>query len=415
VKTGLRLLTVYLATGVMTACSHTEADVKASGSWDPKAAAIYLDQRETTWMGWPSAWRDHGTFCVSCHTVVPYVLSRPGLRKVLSEKALSESERKLLDNVTKRVRLWNEVGPFYGNEGYDGDKAAESRGTESVLNALILASFDSQTGHLSDTTRAAFNNMWALQEGNGDRRGAWSWLQFGMEPFEAKDSGYYGAALAAIAVGTAPENYRSSPDIQAKLSMLREYLNRKQSTQSTLNRVVLLWASTKLPGLVEPERQQSIINEVWDDQRSDGGWQLSALAWPQDWSLHSLVRRHLRSDGTSQLAQSDGYATGLVTFVLERAGISRTDPRLMRGLSWLERKQSKEDGSWPSFSLSQRRDPSSNIGHFMSDAATGFAVLALSEDGGHTAFSGVVTSAVSESSDQEAPKSAKTKAAVAVR
>jgi len=124
----------------LTACSHTEEKVKAADkfdSWDPKAAANYLDQRQITWMGWPSAWRDHDTFRVSCHTAVPYVLSRPVLREALAEPSLSDSEPKLLDNVTKRVRLWNEVGPFCGGEEYDGGKIAESRGTEGILNALI--------------------------------------------------------------------------------------------------------------------------------------------------------------------------------------------------------------------------------------------------------------------------------------
>jgi squalene-hopene/tetraprenyl-beta-curcumene cyclase len=197
-------------------------------------------------MGWNGAARDHETFCVSC-TTVPYVLSHPALRRVLAERALSGSELKLLDNVTKRVQLWNEVAPFYAGEGYNSTKPAESRGTEAVLNALILASYDAQIGHLSETSRSAFHNMWMLQLTEGTDKGAWSWLQFGMEPFEAKDSQYYGAALAAIAVGAAPDDYRSNPEIQEKVSKLREYLNREYATQSTINHVVLLWASAKLP------------------------------------------------------------------------------------------------------------------------------------------------------------------------
>ena len=116
--------------------------------------------------------------------------------------------------------------------------------------------------------------------------------------------------------------------------------------------------------------------------------QLSTLAWPDDWSLRSFVRTRLRADGTLQQARSDGYATGLITFVLEQAGIATEDPRLQRGLSWLARNQNKAEGSWPSLSLSQRRNPSSNVGHFMSDAATAYAVLALGENSSHT----VVTS-----------------------
>jgi squalene-hopene/tetraprenyl-beta-curcumene cyclase len=99
-----------------------------------------------------------------------------------------------------------------------------------------------------------------------------------MEPFEANDSQYYGAALAAIAAGSAPENYRSTPEIQEKLGMLRDYLNREYDKQSTINHSVLLWASTKLPGLLEADRQRSIIKEISDARQSDGGWELSALA-----------------------------------------------------------------------------------------------------------------------------------------
>jgi squalene-hopene/tetraprenyl-beta-curcumene cyclase len=361
------------------ACSHAKStQAKAPESWDPKAAAAYLDQRETTWMEWPGAARDHDTFCVSCHTAVPYIMSRPALRSSLGETAPSVVERKLLDNVTKRVELWNVTDPYYSDKEYQGGKAAESRGTEGVLNALILANYRAQNGHLSDVSRAAFSNMWATQQTEGSGKGAWSWLQFGMEPWEANDSQYYGAALAALAVGSAPENYQSNPEIQEKLGMLREYLNREYDSQSTINHAVLLWASTKLPGLVEADRQRVIIKEISDAQQSDGGWELSPLAWPKGHRLHSLVREWLRSDGTVQARKSDGYATGLMTYVLRQSGIGPEDPRLKGGWSWLATHQDKADGSWPSASLTKRRNPSSNVGHFMNDAATAYAVLALS-------------------------------------
>jgi len=382
VKFGMRqmqLVALMLATGAVSACWHAKAtQAKASESWDPKAAAAYLDRRETTWMEWPGAARDHDTFCVSCHTAVPYIMSRPVLRGALGEVAPSVNERKLLDNVAKRVQLWNVIDPYYSDKEYQGSKAAESRGTEAVLNALILANYDAQNGHLSDVTRAAFSNMWAVQLTGSSGKGAWSWLQFGMEPFEANDSQYYGAALAAIAVGVAPENYQSTPEIQEKLGMLRDYLNREYDKQSTINHAVLLWASTKLPRLVAADRRQSIIEEISDAQQSDGGWELSPLAWPEDRHLHSLVREWLRSDGTAQERKSDGYATGLMTYVLRQSGIRPEDPRLKQGRAWLATHQNQSEGSWPSVSLTKRRDPSSNVGHFMNDAATAYAVLALS-------------------------------------
>jgi squalene-hopene/tetraprenyl-beta-curcumene cyclase len=377
--TQMQIVALFLATGAATACSHAKAtQSKESESWDPKAAAAYLDQRETTWMEWPGAARDHDTFCVSCHTAVPYIMSRPMLRSALAEKDPSVVERKLLDNVTKRVQLWNVTDPYYSDKEYQGGKAAESRGTEAVLNALILSNFDAQNGRLSEVTRFAFGNMWATQLAEGSGKGTWSWLQFGMEPFEASDSQYYGAALAALAVGSAPENYRSAPEIQQNLGLLSDYLNREFDSESTMNRAVLLLASAKLPGLVALERQRAIVKEISDAQQSDGGWELSALAWPKDRHLHSLVREWLRSDGTAQSRKSDGYATGLMTYVLQQSGVGLEDPRLKRGWSWLATHQDKANGSWPSVSLTKRRDPSSNTGHFMSDAATAYAVLALS-------------------------------------
>ena len=381
---GLRLgcvLATSLGVSVSTACSHPNKTV--TDSWNPKTAAAYLDQRQVTWMGWPGSARDHGTFCVSCHTGLPYALSRPALRRALSEQGPSINERKLLENVTKRVLLWNEVEPFYSDrETYHDNKNAQSRGTESVLNALILASYDAQTGVLNNPTKMAFDNIWALQQTAGEERGTWAWLQFGMEPWEAKDSQYYGATLAAIAVGTAPENYRLSPEIQNRVSMLRDYLNREDATQSTMNRVALLWALAKLPGLLDSEQQKRIIKEVTDAQQSDGGWRLSLLAWPNGWSLRSLARMRLRADWTRQEGRSDGYAKGLITLALQQVGMPAADPTMKRALAWLKSNQSKEEGCWPSYSVNERRSPTSIVGHFMRDAATAYAVLALRQSSG---------------------------------
>src|SRR5579863_6720938 len=177
-KAGMRVtgaLLTLLAAGTTVACSHPVPN--APKSWDPKAAAAYLDYRAGWWMEWTGSARDHGTVCVSCHTALPYALARPVLRTALGESAPSVNERRLIDNVIKRVRLWKEIGPYYSDQGYD-HKTEESRGTEAVLNALILASHDAQTGQLSDDTRIAFENMWSLERTLGENRGSWPWLRF---------------------------------------------------------------------------------------------------------------------------------------------------------------------------------------------------------------------------------------------
>jgi squalene-hopene/tetraprenyl-beta-curcumene cyclase len=375
---GIGALLTCLAAAALVACSHPVA--KVSESWDPKTAAAYLDYREGWWMEWTGSARDHGTFCISCHTALPYALSRPVLRASLAEQGPSINERKLIENVTKRVRLWKEIGPYYSDQGYD-HKTAESRGTESVLNALILASYDAQSGQLSDDTRAAFDNMWALQQTAGENRGSWLWLQFDQEPWEANDSAYYGAALAARAVGIAPGNYASTLGIQDNVARLRDYLNRESAAQSTLNRVFFLWASTKLPGLLVPEQRDAIVKEILRRQQADGGWRLASITWRWNgWSLRSLENMWLREDGTPMEGKSDGVATSLMTLALQEAGISRDNAQLKRGISWLMRNQNAAEGFWPASSVNKRRHKSSDTGRFMSDAATAFAVLALTEN-----------------------------------
>jgi hypothetical protein len=324
-------------------------------------------------MSWPGAARDHGTFCVSCHTLAAYALARPRLRPALGETGISPNERKYMDNIITRVRLWKEIQPFYG-----GGNAAASRGTESVLNALLLARNDLDNGSLGDNTQAAFSNMWDLQQTSGSAKGAWEWIQFDNEPWEGHDSQYYGAALAAIAVASVPANYRSAPEIRTRLEWLRQYLNRDFTKQSPINQVVVLWASTSWPGLLSQDRRGALINDLNRYQQADGGWSLASLVWTwRDWNLKSLTKLWARSEATPMNPKSDGYATGLITFALELSGISPANPHLARARAWLIRNQNKVGGEWPAYSPNGKRDHSTGEGLFMTDAATAYAVLAL--------------------------------------
>ena len=104
--------------------------------------------------------------------------------------------------------MWKETEPFYPDAKRGAGKTEESRGTESILNAVILVGYDAPTGKLSPDARLALDNMWGEQLKTGEARGAWSWLQFHNSPWEG-DSQYYGAAIAALTVGNAPADYQS--------------------------------------------------------------------------------------------------------------------------------------------------------------------------------------------------------------
>ncbi len=359
-----KLKVAMLSAGLVLSHAAVHAQSGAPGAWDAQGAAAYLDQRADWWSGWETAARERGTFCVSCHTTAPYGLARPMLRPAGAAGEVTRHERTVLESATTRVALWGEIEPFYTDERNGPPKTSESLGTEAILNALILARHDARRGALSDPTRQAFDHLWALQQTSGDAAGAWPWLYFNLAPWESKEGPYHGAALAAVAVGAAPENYGARPAIQENVERLRDYLRRQLDGQPPFNRAMALWASGALPGLLTDKQRQAVVDEIAALQQDDGGWSLSSLG---DWS---------RRDDTPVDTNSDGYATGLVTFALQQAGLSRDHDVVASGLAWLVRNQDA-DGSWPAASLNRKHDPGSDRGRFMRDAATAHAVLAL--------------------------------------
>lgn len=349
--------------GALGAVARGAALADAPG-WDPRAAASYLDDRATFWATWPNAARDRGTFCISCHTTLPFAIARPALRGLLGEKAPGAAESRIFDNLLTRARGYKDVEPFYPDQTRGIPKTSESRAIESVMNALVLATRDAETGRLSADTKTAFGVMWPLQMKTGPQNGAWTWLNFGYEPWESPNSAYFGASMAALAVGTAPDAYASTPDIQDNLKSLRAYFQREFDKQSALNKLMGLWASGKLPGLITPEQRASIVEQTFTMQMTDGGWSTAALG------------NYKRRDESAIDTGSDGYATALATLALQSGGVTTSEPRLRKGLDWLRHHQSPT-GQWLATSPNKQRDPATEPAKFMNDAATAYAVMSL--------------------------------------
>ena len=69
----------------------------------------------------------------------------------------------------------------------------------------------------------------------------------------------------------------------------------------------------------------------------------------------------------------------MTVFALEKAGVPSAQPQIKRGLEWLAQNQDRAEGLWRAYSVNKQRDLNSDIGRFMSDAATAYAVMALAQ------------------------------------
>jgi hypothetical protein len=368
------------------ATRRAEPSVDRAGSgWDREGAARYLDERMQAWFDNAKKLRtgEAQTICVSCHTTVPYILARPALRKAMNVSAFTPQEMRLLEETTQRVASYDTHQPLYDHSDL---KKTESRGTEAVLNALILSSADAAQSRTepSALTQQAFKRLWQTQRTDG----AWDWLDFGLEPFETVDGVFYGGTLAAIAIGSAPgASAVRTGETRAGIEKLRAYLKEKYVTQSLFNRVWLLLASTRLNDLLTGAQRAALITEIQDRQRDDGGWALDSLgAWR--WSKTSAPFRAPGTPDAALISRSDGYGTGLIVYTLRQAGLPAGHPAVSRGLQWLRANQQDVQvgqhswHAWRAHSLNFDREHDGDRGEpwrrmFMSDSATAFAVLAL--------------------------------------
>jgi len=340
--------------------------VRAGGEstdWKPVEAGKYLDEREQVWF--------QSANCVSCHTVLPYALARPALRKLAGADTPAPQETKLLAQIKRRVANWKMLDTKEFGLYYDSNDTLkkQSWGTEAIFNSVMLAFDDRYQGRSSPSADAkqAFAHLWETQLRAGDDKGAWEWLDFNEAPWGNKESRYVGAALAAIAVGTAPGYYTpgADADADAGVGLLRDYLKNGLPKQNLHDQAWALWAAVKVEGILTKSERKKVIDQLLDKQREDGGWNMPSLG---TWT---------RNDGTPQETTSDGYATGFVLHVLQTAGVPKDDVKVAKGLAWLKRNQTAT-GAWRSWSVVKKRDPANHSGKFMSDAATAFAVLALS-------------------------------------
>jgi hypothetical protein len=371
----------------MSGASYSLAGGHTSVSgWDAAPVARYLDCRMDTW--WTNAkvlrTGDAEARCISCHTAIPYALARPALRRQLGEKTATANETRILETVRSRVASHDNKQPFYDQSEA---KKVESAGVEAVLNAFVLTQHDLETGaeRPADATQAAVAQMWQAQRGDG----AWNWLDFGLEPYEAPDAVFHGATIAAMAAGTIAGSLASAgPEGQAGLELLKSYFRANVQSQRLFNRTWALLAASRLDGLLTSGERAAAVRELESRQRPDGGWSLVDLGtWR--WQRQEAPFAAPGDTDPALLSLSDGYATGLVVHALRQSGSSSSKQVIARGQAWLRSHQTPDgaEGAWApwrAYSLNFDREHGGPKGEpwrrlFMSDLATAFGALALTQ------------------------------------
>ena len=155
-----------------------KADEALAKEFSLAKAGAYLDAVGVNWT------RDRD--CITCHTNMPALTAAP---------------------LVKGTEGWKEVRKYLEADVAGWATGGKPKGDAYVVATAFALSFNDaqQTGKLHDSTRAALDRMWDVQRKGGD----WNWLKCDWPPLEHDD--YYGAVLAALAVGYAPGDYAATP------------------------------------------------------------------------------------------------------------------------------------------------------------------------------------------------------------
>jgi squalene-hopene/tetraprenyl-beta-curcumene cyclase len=113
--------------------------------------------------------------------------------------------------------------------------------------------------------------------------------------------------VAAITVADAPgwQTQLQDPPLKARIDRLKHDLQTERPPHD-YGRVWLLWASTKMPGLLDKLQQQELVEMIWKHQQADGGWSIRTFASPEAWG------RGTESKNCAESPSLDGRpATGI--------------------------------------------------------------------------------------------------------
>lgn len=309
-------------------------------------AAKYLEQGTVAWSGERK--------CVSCHTNGAYMVTRPALTTSLGPPP-ETTHQFFLTSLTELLE-----------EKRDRLKQA-TRPAQVIYVAAGLAEWDAHVAHaLSAETEKALELMFEIQNENG----TWGSLNC-WPPFES--DAWHEATVAAMAAAIAPGwlqkvGASENQSLVAAIEQLKTYL-RTENPPHDYGRTLLLWANSRMPDLLTPEKKHELVEGLLKHQRADGGWSIRTFATPEAWGGGNRADK-LKSEPEFADPPGDGHMTGLAIVVLRESGIRTDDARIQKGIEWLKLNQ-RESGRWWTRSLN------TDSWHFITYSGTAYPLLAL--------------------------------------
>lgn len=335
--------------------SHGSIEIPAARATEPFAkqfsftkALDYLDQGARAW--------SQARNCISCHTNGSYLLVRPALTELVGPPATDIREF-----------FVDELREFQTQDIIELRRGINP--TQIAYLASGLAEWDVHVSKsLSPETDAALRLMFSVQSDNGAFSNDDCW-----PPLESSE--FHGATVAAMAAVTAPgwlKAHNNDSKLTGRFKKLTGYL-RDTEPPHDYARLLLLWAATRVPNLIDEARRNEFIKMVWNHQQQDGGWSIRTFAEPEAWGNGNRAAK-LKAEASFNNPSSDGHQTGLALLVLTECGISKNDPRVQKAVQWLLANQRKS-GRWWTQSLNTDKS------HFITFSGTCYPLLALAKCG----------------------------------
>lgn len=316
-----------------------QADEPVAPEYSFTRGVAFLDARAKEW--------GEKRKCVTCHTNGLALLAQP----LISEKP-------------EEVKRTREFASAYLAGYLSGEKQAKGQhgsltGMVATTAFLALSDARSKSG-LQAITRRGIDYAWE----NLDESGTWQgWLQCNWPPFESDAA--FGPCLMLIALGECRSAQPSEPLAEQDIHGAQRLISWLKSSppQGLHDKAMRLWAHQDWPTLLTDKEERTWTRALRNAQGRDGGWSMAQMAAPS-WKHDS---------GQPQVADSEAYPTAFSLYVLLQLGAKRESTGISKGLRWL-RKHQRSSGAW--FTASPRR----NRKHFISHAATAWALLVLRKD-----------------------------------